>query len=121
MKLTPGPLAARTVLLLQPLARAVDLQLSRVDHNVNRPTRLGSRQRRSERQARAAPGKRGVVRYTDAYPEQGRERVPLCTWSFGLTRGYNFLTSSQIEQLYQPNFYCTCRLLMLALKHDATN
>src|SRR3954467_12263178 len=62
MKLTPGPLAARTVLLHQPLARAVDLQPSCVDHDVNRPTRLGLRQRRSERQARAAPGKRGVVR-----------------------------------------------------------
>src|SRR4051812_42497906 len=97
MKLTPGPLAARTVLLHQPLARAVDLQPSRVDHDVNRPpTRLGSRQRRSERQVRAAPGKRGVVRYTDAHPEQGRERAQQ---AFGLPPR---TTKSQAQQV--PGF-----------------
>src|SRR3954469_21825347 len=96
MKLTPGPLAARTVLLHQPLARAVDLQPSRVDHDVNRPTRLGSRQRRSERQARAAPGKRGVVRYTDAHPEQGRERAQQ---AFGLPP---WTTKGQAQQV--PGF-----------------
>src|SRR4051812_2335166 len=96
MKLTPGPLAARTVLLRQPLARAVDLQPSRVDHDVNRPTRLGLRQRRSERQTRAAPGKRGVVRYTDAHPEQGRERAQQ---AFGLPPR---TTKSQAQQV--PGF-----------------
>src|SRR3954469_21870584 len=70
MKLTPGPLAAHTVLLRQPLARAVDLQPSCVYHDVNWPTRLGSRQHRSERQVRAAPGKRGVVRYTALIPSR---------------------------------------------------
>src|SRR5215210_2422530 len=73
MKLAPGPLAPRTVLLHPPLAGAVDLQTRGVDHDVNRPARLGSRQRCSERQARAAPRKRGVVGHTDAYPEQRRE------------------------------------------------
>src|SRR5215207_2775491 len=43
MKLAPGPLAPLAVLLDQPLARAVDLQAGRVDHDVNRPARLGPR------------------------------------------------------------------------------
>src|SRR5215204_1273835 len=75
MKLAPGPLTPRTVLFHQPLARAVDLQPGRVDHDVNRPARLGSCQRRRERQARTAPGKRGVVGYTNTDIEQGRERA----------------------------------------------
>src|SRR5215207_2963885 len=56
MKLAPSPLTPRTVLFHQPLARAVDLQPGRVDHDVSRPARLGSCQRRRERQARTAPG-----------------------------------------------------------------
>src|SRR5215207_907862 len=75
MKLAPSPLAPLAMRLDQPLACAVDLQPGRVDHDVNRPARLGSCQRRRERQARAAPGKRGVVGYTNTDIEQGRERA----------------------------------------------
>src|SRR5215204_1250808 len=75
MKLAPSPLAPLAMRLDQPLARAVDLQAGRVDHDVNRPARLGSCQRRRERQARTAPGKRGVVGYTNTNIEQGRERA----------------------------------------------
>src|SRR4051812_48277560 len=68
MKLTPGPLAAHTVLLRQPLARAVDLQPSCVDHDVNRSTRLGSRQRRSER----LPGYAAPLNATDSDKPMGQ-------------------------------------------------
>jgi hypothetical protein len=46
-------------------------QPGRVDHHVHWPARLGPRQRRGERQPRAAPRERGVVRDADAQAEQG--------------------------------------------------
>ena len=71
MEFAPRPLTPLAMLLDQPLARAVDLQPGRVDHDVHRPAaRLYLRQRRGERQARTASRERGMIGHADAQAEQ---------------------------------------------------
>ena len=57
MEFAPGPLATLAILLAQPLAGAVHLQASLIDHDVNRSGPPGLRQRAGECQAGAAPEK----------------------------------------------------------------
>jgi hypothetical protein len=81
------------MLLGQPLAGAVHLQPSGVDHDVNRPTPLGLCQRAGERQAGTAPGEGGVVGHADAQAEQGGQRAQQ---PFGLPPGP---TEGQAQQV----------------------